>query len=209
MPKQPSPWPTIHAERHALVRDLQSLTDEQWATPSLCPGWSVHDVLGHMTATAAMTPGSFFARLIKSGLRYSAATDKAMTEELQGSPAETLTRFESLADASTHPPGPVESWLGETIVHSEDIRRPLGIDHEYPVDAVTRAAGFYRNSNLLIGGKRRAKGLLLRATDTEWSRGSGPEVAGPARSLLLAITGRAVGLDDLSGEGVEELRSRM
>ena len=30
------PWPTIHEEREVLANDLSSLTDEQWATPSLC-----------------------------------------------------------------------------------------------------------------------------------------------------------------------------
>ena len=31
-----SPWPLIHAEREALIADLGTATDEQWATPSLC-----------------------------------------------------------------------------------------------------------------------------------------------------------------------------
>jgi hypothetical protein len=34
-------------------------------------------------------------------------------------------------------------------------------------------------------------------------------VAGPAISLLMAMTGRAAAPDDLSGEGVATLRSRM
>src|SRR5690348_15293490 len=53
-------WPIIHTERHALADDLAGLTPEQWATPSLCGRWSVHDVLAHMLATAKETPGRFF-----------------------------------------------------------------------------------------------------------------------------------------------------
>jgi hypothetical protein len=53
-----------------------------------------------------------------------------------------------------------------------------------------------------------ARGLTLRATDTDWTRGSGPLVEGPAISLLMAATGRTVALDDLAGPGVETLRSR-
>jgi len=93
-------------------------------------------------------------------------------------------------------------------VHSEDIRRPLGITHAYPMEAVTRVADFYKRSNLLIGSKRRIAGLSLRATDTQWSTGSGPEVAGPAISLVLAMTGRKQALDELSGEGLAVLRER-
>jgi hypothetical protein len=61
----------------------------------------------------------------------------------------------------------------------------------------------------VIGGKKRVAGLTLRATDTDWSAGEGPEVRGPAIAILLAISGRAAGLDDLAGEGVETLRPRM
>jgi len=107
-----------------------------------------------------------------------------------------------------HPPGPTQTWLGETIVHSEDIRRALGIGHEYPTDAVITVADFYKGSNLLIGSKRRIGGLTLRATDAGWTTGTGPEVSGPILSLVMAMTGRKVADDDLAGEGVATLRSR-
>ena len=79
-----------------------------------------------------------------------------------------------------HPPGPADTWLGETIVHAEDIRRPLGIEHHYPADAVVGIADFFKGSNLLIGSKRRIAGLTLRATDAELvarhrARGVGPD----------------------------------
>ena len=93
-------------------------------------------------------------------------------------------------------------------MHAEDIRRPLGIAHHYPVDALTRLADFYTGSNLLIGAKKRIAGLTLRATDADWSTGSGPEVAGPAIAIVMAMTGRKVALDDLEGDGVGALRAR-
>lgn len=69
-------------------------------------------------------------------------------------------------------------------------------------------ADFYKGSNLLIGAKSRIAGVTLRATDADWSHGSGPEVSGPLLSLVLAMTGRKVALGDLEGPGVEVLRSR-
>ncbi len=202
-------WPTIHAERQALADDLKSLTDDQWKTPSLCSGWSVQQVLGHMTATAKLTPPAFFAGLIGSGFRFSAFTQKAIDREAAGSGADTLARFASEVTSSKHPPGPATSWLGETIVHGEDIRRPLGIDHEFPTHALIEVADFYKGSNLLIGGKKRAAGVTFRATDAEWSTGTGAEVSGPMQAIVLAIAGRKAALDDLSGEGVSTLKSRM
>jgi len=78
--------------------------------------------------------------------------------------------------STKHPPGPIDSWLGEVLVHCEDIRRPLGLSHQYPADAVSQTADFYRKSNLIIGGKRRAAGLTFKATDSDWSAGDGPAV---------------------------------
>lgn len=203
-----SPWPVIHAERAALVEDLNGLDPDQWATPSLCGGWSVHEVLGHLTATAAMTPPRFFGRMIASGFRFERMARRNIDAETANGPAVTLARFWELRDASSGPPGPVDSWLGETLVHAEDIRRPLGIAHTYPVDALVRVAEFYRGSNLLIGGKGRVAGLTLRATDTDWSAGEGPSVSGPMLDIVLAITGRAAGLEALAGEGLPTLRAR-
>jgi len=46
----------------------------------------------------------------------------------------------------------------------------------------------------------------LRATDTDWTVGAGPEVSGTALSLLLLLTGRtAAALDALHGPGVTSL----
>jgi len=204
-----SPWPIIHAERESLATDLASVTDEQWSTPSLCPGWTVRDALGHMTATAKMTTPKFFAKLARSGFRFHNMSASDIARETAGPPADTLAEFRAQLTATTSPPGPVDAMLGDVLVHSEDIRRPLGIAHTYPKDAVARAAKFYQGSNLLIGAKKRIAGLKLQATDTDWSTGSGPEVSGPAISLLLAMTGRKAALDDLSGDGLATLRERM
>jgi uncharacterized protein (TIGR03083 family) len=203
-----SPWPVIHAERAALADDLATLAPDRWNTPSLCTGWSVHEVLAHMTATATMTPLGFLGRLARAGFRFQTMTRHTIDAQTAGGPAATLARFRQTQNRSSGPPGPVDSWLGETLVHAEDIRRPLGIAHAYPVDALARVADFYRRSNLLIGGKNRVTGLTLRATDTEWTAGSGPQVTGPILALVLVTAGRAAALDDLTGEGVTTLRER-
>jgi uncharacterized protein (TIGR03083 family) len=201
-------WPAIHAERKALADDLHGLRDDQWSTESLCNPWTVRDVTAHMTATAKITPPVFFVKLAGSGFSMARLQDKDIVVEKGGSPADTLARFEGVVTSVKHPPGPTDSWLGETIIHAEDIRRPLGLQHEYRTDAVMRVADFYKGSNLIIGAKRRIEGVTLRATDADWSHGSGPEVSGPLLSLLMAMTGRKEALDDLSGDGVATLRAR-
>ena len=204
-----SPWPIIHTEREALADDLAGLDDAKWSTPSLCGDWSVREVLGHMTATAKKTPATFFAGFAGARFRFNTMTAKDVAREVSGTPADGLAAFRSQLNATTHPPGPIDAMLGEAIVHGEDIRRPLGIKHTYPIEAVTHVADFYKGSNLLLGSKKRIEGLTLRATDAQWTTGTGPEVSGPALSLVLVMTGRRQPLDDLSGEGLATLRARV
>lgn len=201
-------WTLIHAERRALAADLAHLSPEQWATPSSCSGWSVHDVLAHLVSTAKLKPPAFLAGLIGSGFDFQRFTAKRIAAEGAGGPAATLEAFRAVETSTSAPPGPKTSWLGEVLVHGEDIRRPLGIAHDYPVDAAIAVTEFYASSNVLIGGKKRVAGVTLEATDIAWSHGSGPTVAGPARALMMATAGRAAALDELTGPGVAILRSR-
>lgn len=203
-----SPWPTIEIERLSLLDDLRPLRPEQWSARSLCADWSVRQAFGHMIATARKTPLSFVGGFAKAGFRFQTMARADIARETSGTVRDQLDAFDSMVSSTSSPPGPVESWLGETIVHAEDIRRPLGITHSYPIDAVTRTATFYSGSDLLIGSKSRVAGLTLRATDADWSVGSGPAVEGPAISLLLAMTGRRVALAELAGPGVATLASR-
>jgi uncharacterized protein (TIGR03083 family) len=133
---------------------------------------------------------------------------KDIATERGASGAETLSHFVGVIASRKKPPGPKDTILGETIIHAEDIRLALGIQRNYPTDAVVEVADFYKGSNLIIGAKRRISGLALRATDTDWSHGTGPEVAGPMVAIMMAMTGRKTALDQLSGDGVAMLRER-
>jgi uncharacterized protein (TIGR03083 family) len=199
----------IRDERAAFAQALTTLPDDAWDKPSLCPGWSIRQMVGHMIATTMMTPPKFFGTLIASGFRFDRLTAngiKAATEGLSN--GQVAERYASRVDTRTVPPGPTVSWLGETIVHGEDVFRALGSYLKHPVEHVLTAADFYKGSNLLIGAKRRIEGVTLRATDADWQHGSGPEVSGPAIALVMAMTGRKAALDDLTGDGVAVLRGR-
>jgi uncharacterized protein (TIGR03083 family) len=201
-------WPTIHAERRALADDLDGLTPEQWGTASLSEGWTVHDVLAHLLVLAGMTPFRFVTRFAGAGFNFARYADQGIAREKRPDPAQTLAAFRARQDRTTAPPGPPETWVGEHLVHGEDIRRPLGLTREYPMEAVLRTLDFYQRSQPIIGGRDRVAGLTLRATDADHSVGSGPEVTGPALDLVLAATGRPSGWAALGGPGLDTLKSR-
>ena len=201
-------WPRIRAERAALAEDLEGLRDDQWSTTSLCDEWTVRDVVAHLTATTRISSAAFFPKLLANGFSLKKMQERDIVTERGASPAETLSRFKASIDSTTHPPGPVTTWLGEAVVHAEDIRRPLGLSRAYPMATLTEVADFYKGSNLVIGTKKRIAGLRLRATDGDWTHGDGPEVAGPMAALVVAMAGRKAALADLTGDGVAALAGR-
>jgi uncharacterized protein (TIGR03083 family) len=206
--KSTETWKHIHGERSEMADTLASLTSEQWASPSWCAGWSVKQTAGHILAASEQTVPNFSKELIGARLRFSAFTERGATR-LGTLPADELVRRLRLRTTTTnHPPAPVLAMLGEIIVHGEDIRRPLGLEHRSPESALIAVANGWKGSNLLIGAKRRIAGLRLRATDTEWKHGDGPEVAGPLQSLIVAMTGRKAAYSDLSGDGLAQLSAR-
>ncbi|GHH12266.1 maleylpyruvate isomerase family mycothiol-dependent enzyme [Streptomyces lanatus] len=201
-------WPLIHTERAALAADLKDLSDAHWKTPSLCAGLTVREVLAHLTAGASLNAVRWMAGVIRCRFDFDKQVALRLAEQLGATPAETLDRFRRIVPSTTKPPLPVMAMLGETIVHGEDIRRPLGIRHDHPIDVVTRVAEYYRGSDLVVLAKGRIDGLRLAADDGPFATGSGAVVSGPTLSLVMAMTGRATHCDDLEGDGVELLRSR-
>ncbi len=201
-------WKYIHSERSDLADTWSSLAPGQWGSASWCAGWTVQDTAGHVLAAAEQTPLNFYKELISARFRFNVFTDRAAKRLGSIGPEALVSRLRARTTTTNHPPAPVMAMLGEIIVHGEDIRRPLGIEHTSPEGALVALADSWKKTNLLIGARRRIAGLGLRSTDIDWSYGEGPEVAGPLVSLILAMTGRAGADVDLVGDGVATLAAR-
>ena len=191
-----------------MAETWATLSSEQWSADSWCAGWSVKDVAGHVVAAAEQTPVNFFRKMAAAGFKFNVFADRDAKRLGALSPQELVKRLEARTTTTNHPPAPVMAMLGEIVVHGEDIRRPLGLKHESPEAALVAIANSWKNSNILIGGKRRIAGVRLIATDIEWSHGDGPVVSGPMIALVLAMTGRKGAHRDLSGEGLAVLAAR-
>lgn len=199
-------WPLVHAERAALIDDLTHLADDDWSTPSLCEGWTVHDVVAHLVDTAKTTRRAFVASFIRARFDFDRQNARGVQRERGATPGETLERLRETATLTATAPAPLDSRLVEEVLHGEDIRRPLGLTRDYPTEVVLRALRHQASTPASTGGaKQLIAGLHLRATDADLSLGEGPEVNGPVLSLLLAISGRRVALPDLAGPGVPAL----
>lgn len=199
-------WAMVHAERAALIDDLKSLDGRRWEESSLCGGWTVHDVVAHLVDTARTTRLGFMVGLARARFDFDRQNARGVQRERGASPQETLERLRQVAPRRTTPPAPLDSRLVEEVVHGEDIRRPLGLTRLYPEEAVVRALRLQARTPASFGGaKELVAPLRLTATVADVSIGDGPEVNGTALSLLLAVSGRRVALNDLGGPGVATL----
>jgi uncharacterized protein (TIGR03083 family) len=201
-------WSLIHAERATLAAELAELTEPRWATRSLCDRLTVREVLAHLTAGASLNPVRWLAGVIRCRFDFDRQVALRLAEQMGATPADTLARFRRVVTSTTKPPVPVVAMLGETIVHGEDIRRPLGIDRAYPVTTLTALADYYQGSDLPVLTKKRIRDLGLTATDGPFTTGAGPLVSGTTLALIMAMAGRAAYCDELDGDGVAILRQR-
>lgn len=198
----------VQAERASLATYLETLTPAQWTQPTWCAKWNVQELVGHLIAAANITAPHFVAGFITSGFNFDKVVEKDLIQYATGTPAEVLKRFQGIIGSARKPPGPGYVALGEILVHGEDIRRALGSNGDHPGEHLVAVADAYRKTGKPLSGKKRSTGLRFVADDIDWSAGEGPEVRGPAMSLILAMVGRGRALDDCTGPGVEILRGR-
>ncbi|WP_194820441.1 maleylpyruvate isomerase family mycothiol-dependent enzyme [Nocardia sp. XZ_19_385] len=192
----------LASERLELVTLLRTLTDEEWETPSLCAGWKVRDVIGHLLYddVGALAYGAVIAR---NGFSIDKANAYLVRKARALSTTQLVDKFEA-ADGTLSKYSPTLA-LADTLVHQQDIRRPLGRPRTISADRLKLVLD---HPDPFAFPWKRTKGLRFVATDLDWAKGRGPEVRGPGEALVLAVGGRPVVLDELAGDGVAELRRR-
>lgn len=168
-------WSAAHAERAALADDLAGLYDAQWAQPSLCGRWVVEEVVAHLTAAASIGPLRWFASVLGARFDFELHNERRLAEHRGATPAETLERFRRVVASTTAPLGPTAAFLGEVIVHAQDIRRPLGLPR-------TRRWTSSPPSHAFVPGGTLRCPVTAPSRVCAWRRPTGPSRPAPARS---------------------------
>lgn len=200
-------WRMIRAERAALAEDLEDLDESQWAHRTLCGRWNVEDVVAHLTAAASVGRLRWI-RSVHARFDFELHNQRRLAEHRGLDSAGTLERFRQVVKSTTAASGHTPAWLGEVIVHSQDIRGPLGIARVPPIAAVSEVARFYARRDFAVPSRSAIAGLRLEATDGAFAAGEGLLVTGTTLALTMAMAGRGDFCDDLDGAGVALLRSR-
>lgn len=151
-------------QRRRLLSMLAALTDQQWAQPSRCAGWTVRDVAAHLASV-----DGFWHSSIKAGLKGSpsqwlpgfdpAATPPLLVDQMHAlGAAEVLQQLVSVTEPllrtvtaltdeqcsmmAEAPPGHVpisvllQHALWDCWIHERDIAVPLGVDTPVEADEV-------------------------------------------------------------------------
>lgn len=200
-------WDLAAKARLDFADVLADLSEEQLAASTYCEQWNALEVGGHIVSFIEMSLPTMLFSMAKAGFnidkawaangtKYSAQGVDGIVEKIRANPAKK----------SAVKSFPAELTVADVAVHTQDIRRPLGIDGELDAD-VLRVALDMCTTNAkakLFVPPKDIEGLRLEATDIDWSYGSGDLVSGTGEAILMAIN-RRDSRSELTGDGVSKL----
>lgn len=198
-------------ERRRAADLLAGLTVDQLRTPSLCTGWTMHDLAAHLVSFLRFGQVKLYLGIAATGADLD-RVNVTLTRWYAKRGSDTLIGQlrRNASSRTTIPRSGYDPVLADIVLHDLDIRRPLGIPRilseerlwvAYQHLAAKPSPGF------ALGG--RLRGLRLVADDAGWDHGTGAVVRGDAEPLVLAMGGRSSALDELTGDGVPVLRERL
>jgi uncharacterized protein (TIGR03083 family) len=161
-----------------------------------------------------------FGRSLGATARYRFDIPKVSLEESRrffaGRSPDEVRRFWDEAVVTRHTQVGVSRFIAshsgfiDHLVHHQDMRRPTGHPRQIPEERLRRALQLATTeANPVFNPKRSVKDLSLHPTDLDGVFGDGPALSGPGEAVVMATAGRSAVLGELSGEGVDLLRSRL
>lgn len=202
-------WAAIDEHRLRTADLLDSLSNDEWRHPSLCDGWTVHDVAAHLTLQQIR-----LRDILPGAIRHPGGINRMIRESAKRraglSRQEIVGEIRRTVGSRRHNIGVTcRETLIDILVHSQDIALPLGrrldVDPRAAAEAATRVWSYAGSGKARVFRNIPLENLRFTATDTPWSAGAGRAIEGPIIAILLVLTGRLATQSMLSGEGTEAL----
>lgn len=197
-------WDLAGRARNDFATMIESLSEEQLEQQSLCEQWTARGVLCHLTSFVETGGFAFMTGLVKSGFNFDKASVVMAQKQLDRPVADVLRALRSKATQSAPFPGFPEAMTSTDIaIHTQDVRRPLAVGGALDPELLSSSLEFLTTAKQAtqLVNRRPIESVTLRATDMDWTFGSGPEIAGTGEALMMGMANRPV-LDDLAGEGL-------
>lgn len=203
-------WKEVEAARLRLADLLDSLTDDEWETPSLCDGWRIRDVAAHLTLPPTLTTRGWMKELARSGGSFHRMIKNSAIRAARQPTSELTTQLRLHAGSRRLPPAPgagPDTTLMDVLTHTQDIAIPLHRDIHTPPEAAHTALESLWRLTFPFNPRKHFTGLQFIATDSPFHTGNGPTITGPTTALLLITTHRTAGLPHVTGPGTPQLHT--
>lgn len=203
-------WTTEH--RLLLADTLDELGEDHADDPTLCDGWDVRTLAGHLLQPLRVPSWRFL--LTAARVRSMAAACDSHAARLGDRPlADIATEIRDTAPRQVRPwyigaAGPYT----DTCIHLRDLAHPQGLDVTVPVSHWVAALDIIvsrRGQESFLARAGLLDGLRWEATDADWVWGEGPRVSGSAEALAMVVTGRSAYRDRVTGPGTVALADRL
>ena len=198
--------------RLRIAEVLDGLARSDWDRPTLCEGWSVRHLAGHLLQPMLVGFGRFLVTAVRHRGDTDATVDHLARALARREPEELVALLRRHAADQVDPPrvGPMGPFA-DTCLHLRDVARPLGLAADVGPDDWTVLLTYLCSPQVApaLVPRGRLRGLSLHAVDDDWHCGAGAEVRGTLEALAMASTGRTDALRDLEGPGVPVLQERI
>ena len=209
----------LRAEQEALDEVVGGLTEEQWATPTPSPGWTVADQIGHLTyfdgaaATAITDPDAFQASIAEllADVEGTTLHRHLAPKDLLDAWRENRQRLDEVAAGLD--PGQRVPWYGpsmsarsfltarlmETWAHGQDVVDAVGasrpttdrLRHICQIGFITRGWTYVNRGEEQPAGDVRLELTSPSGETWRWGPDDAPDVVrGPALDFCLVVTQR-------------------
>lgn len=173
---------------------LAELTPQQWEAESLCEGWRVRDVAGHLIWRLGESTGTIMKSasrgVFRRHLGFDATIAKIARDVAEAPTEELVAQLHRVAETKVYRHGRTGiTELTEAVVHAIDMFHALDVPLRLSPRS-TSAVAVARLKTPFSGAARRAARHTLIATDARWRIGTGTPVEAPAAVLVAAIYGR-------------------
>jgi uncharacterized protein (TIGR03083 family) len=205
----------VTAGRLRVADVVEGLDEHQYRAPTLCAGWTAHEVTAHLLQPMLVST----VRFALVSLRYRGDVDRTVdhvTRRLAQHPRQEIVALLREHAADRVSPPMVGPWgqLAEVCLHLRDIARPLaltGPEADAPREDWVLLLGYLTSPTVApaLVPPGRLEGLRLVTTGGEETWGEGREVRGPVEALAMAATGRQAALTAIDGPGAAVLTERL
>lgn len=201
-------WELAGKARNDFADMIELLTPEQLTEQSLCGEWTAEGVLAHLASLAGGTALGLIKQMFRSRFDFDKVSVAMAKTHLERPMDQVLTTLRTNATKSAPLPSfPEEMSVTDVAIHTQDVRRPLGLPGDLDESILRTALDFlttHKKATLLID-RRAIDGLRFEATDIGWSFGEGDEIIGTAEAIMMGLANRPV-LNDLTGDGLSAWR---